>query len=307
MKISTLKKVHLREIWKNEARNFTTWLALPENLALLSEEIGIDITHKETEASVGRYSLDILAEESETERTIIIENQLESTDHDHLGKVITYASGLDAEIMIWVVKDARDEHRQAVQWLNEHTNDHLNFFLIQIEAWQVGDHQEIGPKFNVICKPNNWAKALKERKTGQTMTDLKLTKLDFWNGFMDFAEDKETKLRLSRTVGARHWYVLPIGVSSSHMAMIVQFNRNIVWYELFIKDDKELFYQLESQKDEIEKQLGFPLVWEDCKGKACRIKIEKTVDLSNTEAWKDAYQWYLEMGEKFTKVFPKYL
>ena len=111
MKLSKLEKVDLREVWKHEALDFTNWLAKPENLELLSDEIGIDITLIQTEASVGNFNVDILAEEENTGRKIVIENQLESTDHDHLGKIITYASGFDAEIIIWIVKNVRDEHK----------------------------------------------------------------------------------------------------------------------------------------------------------------------------------------------------
>ncbi len=120
MQLSKLEKVALREVWKHEALDFTNWLAKPENLELLSDEIGIDITLIQTEASVGDFNVDILAEEENTGKKIIIENQLESTDHDHLGKIITYASGFDAEIIIWIVKGVRDEHKKAIDWLNEH-------------------------------------------------------------------------------------------------------------------------------------------------------------------------------------------
>ena len=130
MKLGKLRKIHLREAWKHEALNFTGWLAEEDNLALLSDEIGIDISLIQTEASVGKFNVDILAEEENGNRKIVIENQLESTDHDHLGKIITYASGFDAEIIIWIVKDVRDEHKQAIDWLNENTIEKVNFSLL---------------------------------------------------------------------------------------------------------------------------------------------------------------------------------
>ena len=125
MQLRALEKVDLRTVWKHEASDFTNWLAQDENLSLLSDEIGIDISLIQTEASVGKFNVDILAEEENTGRKIVIENQLESTNHDHLGKIITYASGFDAEIVIWIVKDVRDEHKQAIDWLNEHTDDKI--------------------------------------------------------------------------------------------------------------------------------------------------------------------------------------
>ena len=125
----------LRTIWKHEALDFSKWLAQEENLALLSKAIGIDMILKETESSVGSFSVDLFASEEGTGRKIIIENQLEDTDHDHLGKIITYASGKGAEVIVWIVKRARDEHRQAVEWLNQHTDENIGFFLVEIELW----------------------------------------------------------------------------------------------------------------------------------------------------------------------------
>ena len=139
MQLSKIKRVDLRKVWKNEALDFTTWLAESENLELLSEEIEIEISLIQTEASVGKFKVDILAEENNTGRKIVIENQLDSTDHDQLGEIITYASGFDAEIVIWIVQNVRDEHKQAIDWLNEHTDQKVNIFAIQMEVWQIAE------------------------------------------------------------------------------------------------------------------------------------------------------------------------
>jgi len=154
MELGILENVELREIWKHEALDFTKWLAKKENIALLSKEIGIDIEVINTEMSVGRYNVDIYAKDSNNKK-IIIENQLENTSHDHLGKVIVYSAGLDADIAIWVVKDVNEEHKQAVEWLNENSFEKINIFLIKIELWKIGNSR-IAPKFQIICQPNNW-------------------------------------------------------------------------------------------------------------------------------------------------------
>src|SRR5947208_1681225 len=125
MALGKLKKVDVREQWKHEANDFTKWLSQEESLQLLGNEIGYDIVLLNTEAACGDFNVDILAEEESTKKKIIIENQLEITDHDHLGKLITYASGHVASIAIWVVRDVREEHRKAVDWLNEHTDEDL--------------------------------------------------------------------------------------------------------------------------------------------------------------------------------------
>ena len=141
--LGTLKEItDLRSIWPHEALNFTPWVA--ENVELLADAVGVD----ETESSVGNFNVDIYASETGTDRKIIIENQLEDTDHDHLGKLITYASGKDADVVIWVVKHAREEHKAAVEWLNNHTDDKIGFFLCEIKLFQIGD-SDIAPLFTV--------------------------------------------------------------------------------------------------------------------------------------------------------------
>lgn len=178
MELSRLTKVQLREAWPHEASDFTSWLAEEENLQLLSDEIGIDISLLETEASVGRYYVDILAEEETTGRKIVIENQLEATNHDHLGKLITYASGFDAEIVVWIVKDVREEHKQAVDWLNDHTDDKINIFAIEMELWQIGD-SPYAPKFQIQSQPNDWAKAVRASSGQSALSETKLMQRDF--------------------------------------------------------------------------------------------------------------------------------
>ena len=173
MKLGKLEKIKdLRSVWKHEANDFTKWLSEEENLNTLGEEIGIDIELISTEAKTGSFSTDILASESNTNNKIIIENQLESTDHDHLGKIITYASGHDAKTIIWIVKEVREEHRQAIDWLNEHTDEEINIFLCKIELWKIGN-SEIAPKFQIVSSPNNWTKTVKKSADNKkTSTDM---------------------------------------------------------------------------------------------------------------------------------------
>lgn len=154
-KLGKLEKVNLRDIWANEEYDFSVWLSKEENLKELSNTVGIDIILEERESAVGKYSVDIYGKEDGTDRKVVIENQLEDSNHDHLGKIITYASGKDAKTIIWIVKRARDEHRQAIEWLNAHTDEEVGFFLLEIELWKIGDSAP-APKFNVVSKPNDW-------------------------------------------------------------------------------------------------------------------------------------------------------
>lgn len=158
--LGTLKEItHLREVWPHEAHDFTPWLA--KNISVLGEEIGIDISIEETESSVGDFNVDIFATDADTGKRIIIENQLEETDHDHLGKLITYASGKAADLIIWIVRKARAERRAAIEWLNNHTDEGVGFILCEIKVFRIGN-SEPAPKFEIIEQPNNWVREMKK-------------------------------------------------------------------------------------------------------------------------------------------------
>ena len=232
MKLGRLIRIDLREQWKHEALDFTQWLAEPENLTLLGDEIGLDLKLIQTEAGVGKFSVDILAEDEPTNKKVVIENQLEITDHSHLGQILTYAAGIDAEYMIWIVKDARDEHKQAVEWLNNHTDEKVNFFLVQIELYKIGN-SEPAPSFNIISRPNDWTKSIKANTAdfGQ-LSDTKLFQLEFWQQLREFASTQNYNLKM-RKPAAQHWYDISIGRSDCHLALIVFSLDNQISCELY--------------------------------------------------------------------------
>lgn len=307
MNLGKLEKMDLRNAWKKEAEDFTTWLAQEENLSLLSDEIGIEIKLIQTEASVGKFNVDILAEEENTGRKIIIENQLENTNHDHLGKIITYASGHDAGIIIWIVKDVRDEHKQAIDWLNEHTDENLNFFAIKMELWKIGESQP-APKFQIISKPNEWAKTVKKYSGQSNLTDTKILQLDFWKKFKEFAENKNSRIRLRKPY-PQHWYDISFGFSDAHISLTINTQSNNIGCEIYIPNKKQIFTELkEKYKERIEDKLNEKLNWMDLSGKkASRIKISKEADIEDTDKWESYFEWLINQAERFQKVFPKFI
>ena len=135
--IGRLAEVDVRELWQHEQYNFSNWLAEDNNLVYLNDILGLTLTDVGKEVYVGPYRCDLVAKDETTDTTVIIENQLENTDHGHLGKIITYASGLDAEVIVWIVKTAKEEHRAAIEWLNNNTTDNIHFFLIEIHAYRI--------------------------------------------------------------------------------------------------------------------------------------------------------------------------
>lgn len=306
MKLDQLKQVDLRKVWLHEASDFTTWLSQSENLSLLSDEIGIEISLVETEASVGKFHVDILAEEENTGRRIVIENQLEATNHDHLGKLITYASGFDAEIIIWIVKELRDEYKQAIDWLNEHTDEGASFFVIKIEVWQIGD-SPFAPKFQIVSQPNDWAKAVKVSSTESKVSDTKLTQLAFWTDLKKYAQEKGSQLRFRKPYG-QHWYDVGIGYSKAYLALIVDTQNNQIRCEFYIPDDKELYRALETFKEQINNELDYELEWMFLEGKkASRVRAYIDADVSDAANWEDYFDWLLTASESFQKVFLKYI
>ncbi len=155
--LSRLERVDLRKAWVSEPADFTPWLAREENLAFLGEALGMSLVLEATEKSVGPFAADILCREPQTEQWVLIENQLEQTDHTHLGQIITYAAGLNAVTVIWVAATFVEEHRAALDWLNEVTAEGTNFFGVDVELWRIGD-SAVAPKFNIASKPNAWSK-----------------------------------------------------------------------------------------------------------------------------------------------------
>jgi len=269
VQLGRIKKVKLREIWKHEAIDFTNWLAEESSLELLSEAIGIGIINSQTEVGVGKFAVDILAEDDNGKK-IIIENQLETTNHDHLGKIITYASGLGAEIIIWVVARARQEHEQAVNWLNENTNEGANFFLIEVQAWKI-ENSRPAPRFNIVAKPNDWTKTVRSSQTANKVTDTKLKQQEFWSKLKDYGEEHSKIIKSWQTPRPQHWFDVSIGSSKANLSLLANSVKKHVSVNLYIRNDKALFKELEQKKDQIEDRLGVKLEWEELPDKKASI------------------------------------
>lgn len=298
-----IKITDLRSVWPHEANDFTKWLAQEENLALLSDAIDIDLELEERESSVGSFNVDIFAKEVGTNRRVIIENQLEDTNHDHLGKLITYASGKGAEVIVWVVKRARDEHRQAIEWLNQHTDSNIGFFLLEIELWQIGDSMK-APRFNIVEKPNDWSKTM---KTIEGLSDTDLLKLEFWTGFNDaMSNNDEFKHHFrARKASPQHWYDLSIGSSAYHVCLTINTQKQCIGADIYINDDKELFAQFKSHKDEIAAMLNSEVEWREAK-KACRFCISTDINPKKRENWQKAYNWMLDKAIIYKEIASKF-
>ena len=294
----------LRTIWSHEAKDFSKWLAQDENLKMLSDTIGISILLTERESAVGDFNVDLYATEELTGRKIIIENQLEDTNHDHLGKIITYASGKDADVIIWIVKHARDEHKQAIEWLNQHTDENIGFFLLETELWRI-DQSAPAVRFNVVERPNDWAKTI---KASAGLSDTKILQLDYWQAFNQYAF---TKIPFAKEFSQRkpqpqHWYDLSVGSSTYHICLTVNTQKNLIGTEIYISNDKETFEQFRSHSNEIEKEFGTKLQWRAA-NKDCRIIASTSGNIKKSEEnWNAYFDWYCDMSLKIKYIVQKY-
>lgn len=305
-KLGRMRRIDdLRSIWPHEEQDFSKWLARKENLEQLSDAVGIDLEFEETESSVGSFSVDIYARESGSSRGIIIENQLEDTDHDHLGKIITYAAGKDAQVIVWIVKRARDEHKQAIEWLNQYTDEDIGFFLIEIELWRIGDSLP-APRFNVVERPNEWAKTV---KAAETLTPLKKLQLDFWQQFCDYAfEEKDSNFSKTfscRKAFAANWYNLSTGISSVVVEFTINTSRNRATVGLYVKE-KDWYQQLKDNEAAIEKELDAPIEWSEGEKNGRMLIIKPFSADFGKKDYKAYFDWFMEKGILMKKIADQY-
>lgn len=307
MEFGLLEEVEVRHLWKHEQYDFSNWLARPESIERLNDVLGLTLTDVKKEVFVGAYRCDLVAKDETTGTKVIIENQLEASNHDHLGKIITYASGLDAKVIVWIVTQAREEHRSAIEWLNNNTGNDIGFFLIELHAYRIGDSLP-APKFEIIEKPNGFIKYSKENSDNNEINKSQSERLAFWTRFNEMvaAEGKPFNIR---NVTTDHWYNVAIGTSDACVSINLVNKLSRVTVEIYIADNKGLFDYLAERKDEIENALGFKMDWVRLDNKkASRIKYAipglSFDDHSNYDALMNKI---IEKVIVLKKVFPEYI
>lgn len=259
MKIGKLTEVDVRELWKHEQYDFSNWLAKDENIELVNDIIGLSLVDIQKEVYVGSYRCDLVAKDEATETTVIIENQLEISNHDHLGKIITYASGLSAEVIVWIVKEARAEHRSAVEWLNNNTNKKVGFFLLELHAYKIGDSLP-APKFEVVEMPNDFIKLSKSNSGDVSLNKSQSERLEFWTLFNEVLIENGKPFK-SRKPSTDHWYSIALGTSVAGLNIILVNKESYIGIEVYINNNKELFDALYEHKDNIESEIGLAFEW----------------------------------------------
>ncbi len=309
--LGRLERVSLRKVWASESGHFTPWLGQEENLRLLGDAIGLELELEDQEKDVGPFRADLLCKNTLDDSWVLIENQLERTDHGHLGQLLTYAAGLEAVTIIWVAERFTDEHRAALDWLNEKTDDGVNFFGLEVELWRIGD-SPIAPKFNIVSKPNDWTKRVQTAAAkGGELSSHKQAQLKFWIAFRDYMEE-HSSIRCQKPF-PQHWMNHSLGRTGAHLASIAS-----TWdssqegggpelrVELYLNgmNAKQWFARLAGEKDATEQEIGESLVWYNPENaKMSRIYLRKSADWLDESQWPAQHEWLRKHLELFTKVF----
>ena len=299
-----LTQVELREYWKDEAGDFTPWLAEEENLTLLGDAIQMNLELVGSEQSVGDFKVDILAKEIDLNQYVVIENQLEKTNHNHLGQLLTYAAGHSAKAVVWIAETIREEHRRALDWLNEKTAEGVSFFGLEMELWRIGD-SKAAPKFNLVSHPNDWAKRIIQSDSRSELTEIKILQQSFWTGLMEYMKENKTSLNLRKPL-PQHWYTLAVGKPGFWISLTVNSRLKQIGCELYIRETQSGFIELKEDKQAIEEELGALLEWKELPDrKGSRIVQYNSADFQEREKWPELFEWFKERSEAFYKTFYK--
>lgn len=302
-----LKPQDVRDYWEDEARDFTPWLAEEigtDEASHLEDVLGLDLEVIETEKSVGKYSVDILAEAVDDGRQVVIENQLNQSDHDHLGKSIAYAAGVDADIIVWIAPKFNDEHRDAIQWLNQNSREGVDLFAIRLEVWRISESPP-AVRLNPVEDPSEWKE--KAQRSDTELTETKKLQEEFWTQFRDRIEESTTPLR-ARKPRPLHYYTNPIGKVGFELSFVNISKEDTLRIDLIIEDDEDAYWELQSEKETIEDELGTELVWDEPRetrsGKMrSNISVVRDAEIEATDEWDEYFEWMMNYGEQFHDVF----
>ncbi len=306
--IGTLSPVDVREVWATEAGDFTPWLA--GNADLLGEALGMDLVHEQTEAAVGRYSADLVFREGSTDRVVVVENLFGPSDHDHLGKLIVYAAGLEAGYAVLLAPDFRDEHRAALDWLNSISAEDFGFFGIVLEAWRIGDSPP-APRLRVDVKPNNWSRSVQSARSAG-LTDTQQVRLRFWSEFLPAFKEAHPGWTRATAPRTEYWMTFPSaggGLAKYSAAFVAPKRRLRV--EVYIdtgdqKTTKRAFDALREKQRQIDQTMGEELDWDRLdERRASRISLyfPDSIRVTDEERWPEARDWLIQAMGKMRGTF----
>lgn len=307
--LGKLVRVELRDIWQSEATHFTPWLAREQNLAILSETLGLELELEAQEKPVGPFRADLLCKDIATNAWVLIENQLERTDHSHLGQLLTYASGLEAVTIVWVAARFTEEHRSTLDWLNRITDESFRFFGVEVELWRIAD-SPAAPRFNVVSKPNNWSKLVNQAARAIDVSELSETRslqMAYWTAFQAVLIRQGGPFARDRKPQPQSWMPYSIGRTGFTVTGAMVRPRRQIRAELYISNAnaKAFFHLLRAQRAAIEGELGYALDWDELPdGQDSRISVAlDDADPQNQADWPRQHEWLAQRLIAFHRVF----
>jgi hypothetical protein len=304
-KFGKLEKVDLHEIWHGGAKDFTPWLSEEENIVELGKVIGMELEVQEKEQNVGVFQADIICKDILTDHFVLIGNQLERTDHTHLGQLMTYAAGLDEVTIIWIARAFAEEHWAALNWLNNITGESIKFFGVEIEAYKIGDSLP-APSFNIVVKPNGWTRHVIKSTITQKLTDIELLKLEYWQELKNFMETNNSFVRLLGTP-PKSWFNTAQDKGKYFLSVTVNSRDNSlnIWLNIIGEKAKEDFDKLceIAYKDSLV-EVNQDLKWYKIQAKVgCTVTLKAYADFMEKNDWANQFAWFKENLEKFDKFF----
>ncbi len=298
-----LKRLDLRPFWPNEQHNFTPWLAEEDNVVKLGAAIGLELEVERIEAAVGPYSADILAKDTATGTYVVIENQLEKTNHDHLGKLITYGSVLDASAIVWIASEFTEEHARALAWLNDNTSEDLAFYGVRLEVWQIEDSKPT-VVFNVISRP---AGVKPKDATGSDgeLSEARKLQLDFWTAVRDKLLESKV-IPSAQKARPQYWFDVALGRSGIVLSNVANTYENRIGVRTYISNKiaDVVLPQLLEQREEIEREIGAKLEWDpNPEARDKIIRISRSANLADRAKMDEYVDWMVDMVARFRKTF----
>ena len=306
--LGTLSPVQVREVWAGESRDFTPWLA--ENADRLGEVLGMDLIQEQTEAPVGRYSADLVFRDASTDGLIVVENMFGATDHDHLGKLITYAAGLGAHYAVLLAPEFREEHRSALNWLNSVSADDFGFFGVVLEAWRIGDSLP-APRLRVDVKPDSWGRSVRAARVNSELNERERAYQRFWGEFLPAFRDRYPDWTRAMAPSTRNYMSFPSSRSNLLRYSATFYRSERLRAEAYIdtrdaETTKAAFDDLHRRKEQMEKAVGEDLEWDRMDGKrGARVSIyfPREIRISDEERWPEARSWLVEAMGRMRDAF----
>ena len=300
-----LEPVDLRMAWLSEANGFTPWLARPENLSLLGATIGIELELEAQEAGVGPFRADILCKDTVNGHYVLVENQLERTDHTHLGQLMTYAAGLQAVTIVWIAQRFTEEHRAALDWLNSITDEEVNFFGLEVELWRIGE-SAIAPKLNLVSKPNEGTRQVATAAKRHEFTEMQELQIEYWGRLNELLVERSVGLSPRKPL-PQSWASFSIGRSGTHIDAACNSFDSIITVSLLLDDRhaKTHFALLEADKERIEQELGSAVEWHPKpETKVSYVRLTRSgEDYRDRSRWPEQHAWLVEWLDRFERVF----